>query len=137
MDPTIKKEYPHAKVLAKIVLLGPIIGLYFGLLCMALFTPESAMLFSSLKKFAGLHIIALIFGFIPAFLSGAWVIKRELQWGIWQPAIEIFVVSSVISAAYFVIFFNDHHWDKVVGLMLLGLLGGVSSIITARIALPK
>lgn len=57
MEPAIKKEYPHAKVLAKIVLLGPLIGLYFGLLCLALFTPESATLFSSLKKFAGLHIM--------------------------------------------------------------------------------
>lgn len=89
-------------------------------------------------------MIGLVFGFIPAFLTGIYCLTLKLNIKTWIDYIHLFTIGYILSFIYFLV--SDKFFIKIKGFVLFsteedyslfGFIGGISAIICGKLFLPK
>lgn len=138
------KDYPFSKVVCFYPLIGGLIGgLLMGIFAMGGELDRWSELFEYLGGVLFIAFFGIIVGLIPASITGFIIAKLELCKDRLSHYPIIFVVGFIISAIYIFIWLmitagiSMHLSYGFMMMFVIGLVGGISSIITGFILLPK
>lgn len=138
-------EYPIGTVLAGFTF-G---GVFGGLIVFIVEVIEKMMdlnlhiwmndLGSILLASVGYAILGIIFGFIPAFLTGIYCSLRKIVIKNWKSYLHLYLVGTLCSAIYFATWvnFSDYTLEYIFELWAMGSIGGISAMICGKLFLPK